>query len=149
MNTVTIEKHFNGFQYYLNDEAYLWFDAENKELEARLQKDNKAEVERINAKYTTEHYRLDWTCSREMFMRFFEELAKISPKIEYFHAGIGEIYLTMKTLDHDLLTTHYDVFHNWRKEIKVINHLSSKPQPQKNWQGSWINYYELREAANA
>lgn len=138
MNTVYVEKHLDGVQVYLNDDPYLWNPADLNHTVNQLAKDNKAEVEYIDAAYSNRHYFIDWNCTWSEFQCFIGELFKVSVSVRYF-STVGHVYVSVKAYDRPnaTITTVEDVMHQWRKKIRVIKTLATQPRPQDRYYGEW------------
>lgn len=85
------------------------------------------------AKERTRHYRLDWNCTRRELHEFFAAVLQVATRGDYFHAQIGEIYLSVTGADDECnlygesLTderTVEDVLHEWRGKIRVLRTLA-------------------------
>ncbi len=103
-------------------------------------------------KYKTRYFRLEWNCTCNEFYEFLQAVKKVSIKASYFRAQIGEIYLSVKGLsdESDLygnrlfdVETIEDVLFNYRKQIRVLGTLVSKPKPELNYTSVWIDLGNL------
>jgi len=91
-------------------------------------------------KIITKHYKIKYG-TIEGWINFLKLMLKPRVKeAKIFHAGIGEIYLTCKGEYNDSpCPSETQDFHDVINEYYNFNHrtLSAKPNPQKNWSGSW------------
>lgn len=101
-------------------------------------------------KEKTRHFKLEWNCTREELLEFFQAIKKVTTQATYCRARIGEIYLSVKGLENEsnlygeMLTnfdTAEDVLHEWRKKIRILKNLSSRPTPEKTWKVNWIDLH--------
>jgi hypothetical protein len=75
---------------------------------------------------------------------FLKELELTIVSGEYFRAGFGTVYLSVRGIEssRENITQIEDVLFQYRHKLsKRI--LSRKPQPQNKWQGKWLNIHDL------